>query len=265
MEPGMSERFGNVISKLRNLVNEAGYYQFGADRLIYLSLIFAFLLGLGVYFIFGIYALGVAVFVLSLLGFIEFLRIRVSIRRRRMLDAWPAVFELTQSGYQASIPLIEQIEEVHNSGPAQIRDSFGSLLARIDIEDEEKALDWFRLTVANRYGDFYAMLQLLSLRFGLSGQVGSWSDLAAQSRLALQRDSEISSKHNWSMAIAKFGLLAPWVIVLLLIQRPEGLESYQTATGNQIMLIALIVSVFAYWMTDRIGRVPNRGRVFNAD
>jgi len=265
MEPGMSGRFGNVISKLRNLVNEAGYYQFGADRLIYLSLIVAFLLGLGVYFIFGIYALGVAVFVLSLLGFIEFLRIRVSIRRRRMLNAWPAVFELTQSGYQASIPLIEQIEEVHDSGPAQIRDSFGSLLARIDIEDEEKALDWFRLTVANRYGDFYAMLQLLSLRFGLSGQVGSWSDLAAQSRLALQRDSEISSKHNWSMAIAKFGLLAPWVIVLLLIQRPEGLESYQTATGNQIMLIALTVSVFAYWMTDRIGRVPNRGRVFNAD
>jgi tight adherence protein B len=66
------------------------------------------------------------------------------------------------------------------------------------------------------------------------------------------------------MAIAKFGLLAPWVIVLLLIQRPEGLESYQSGTGNQIMLIALLVSVFAYWMTDRIGRVPERKRVFDA-
>jgi len=260
-----SGRFGNVITKLRNLVNEAGYYQLGADRFIYLSLITSAFFGFVVYFVFGIYALGIAFSVLSLLGVIEFLRIRGSIRRRRMLDGWPAVFELTQSGYQASIPLIEQIDEIRNSGPVQLRESFGSLLARVDIEDEESALDWFRLSMANRYADFYALLQLLSLRFGLSGQVGSWSDLAAQSRLALQRESEISSKHNWSMAIAKFGLLAPWVIVLLLIQRPEGLASYQTATGNQIMLIALIVSVFAYWMTDRIGRVPTRERVFNAD
>ncbi len=254
-----------MISKLRNLVYEAGFYQFGADRFMYLSLVATTLIGFAVYFIFGIYALGIAFTVLSLLGVIEFLRIRRSIRRKRMLDAWPAVFELTQSGYQASIPLIEQIDEIKNSGPLQLRESFGSLLARVDIEDEENALDWFRLSLANRYSDFYVLLQILSLRFGLSGQVGSWSDLAAQSRLALQRESEISSKHNWSMAIAKFGLLSPWVIVLLLIQRPEGLASYQSATGNQIMLIALIVSVFAYWMTDRIGRVPTRGRVFNAD
>lgn len=254
-----------MISKLRNLVYEAGFYQFGADRFMYLSLVATTIIGLAVYFLFGIYALGIAFSVLSLLGVIEFLRIRRSIRRKRMLDAWPAVFELTQSGYQASIPLIEQIDEIKNSGPLQLRESFGSLLARVDIEDEENALDWFRLSLANRYSDFYVLLQILSLRFGLSGQVGSWSDLAAQSRLALQRESEISSKHNWSMAIAKFGLLSPWVIVLLLIQRPEGLASYQSATGNQIMLIALIVSVFAYWMTDRIGRVPTRERVFNAD
>ncbi|HEY7796497.1 MAG TPA: hypothetical protein VIB61_01830, partial [Microbacteriaceae bacterium] len=160
---------------------------------------------------------------------------------------------------------IEQIDEIRNSGPSQLRDSFSGLTSRIEIEDEEKALDWFRLSVANRYADFYALLNLLSLRFGLSGQVGSWSDLATQSRISLQRESEISSKHNWSMAIAKFSLLAPWVIVLLLIQRPEGLSSYQSSAGNQVMLIALLVSVVAYWMTDRIGRVPERKRVFNAD
>jgi tight adherence protein B len=254
-----------VISKLRALVIEAGFYRYGADRVLLLCLLASVLIGLIVYFLFGIYAFGISMAVLSIMGAFEFLRISGSVRKRRMLDAWPAVFELTQSGYQASIPLMEQIEEMHKSGPVQLRESFSGLVSRIDIEDEEKALDWFRLSVANRYADFYSLLNLLSLRFGLSGQVGSWSDLANQSRIALQRESEISSKHNWSMAIAKFGLLAPWVIVVLLIQRPEGLSSYQSTAGNQVMLIALLVSVIAYWMTDRIGRVPGRSRVFNAD
>ena len=254
-----------MISKLRTLVVEAGFYQFGADRFLGLSVLASALVGFVVYLIFGIYAFGVAIAVLFGLGVIEFLRIKATIRRRRMLDAWPAVFELTQSGYQASIPLIAQIEEIRDSGPGQLRESFAALASRLDIEDEEKSLDWFRFNTANRYADFYSLLNILSLRFGLSGQVGSWSDLANQSRTALQRESEVSSKHNWSMAIAKFGLLAPWLIVLLLIQRPEGLQSYQSAAGNQVMLIALAISVFAYWMTDRIGRVPERKRVFSAD
>lgn len=253
-----------MISRLRNLVVEAGYYHLGVNRVLVLALLVCTLGGLAVYVSFGIYAFGFAVSVLLALGVIEFLRLRGNIRRKRMLDAWPAVFELTQSGYQASIPLVEQVSEIQSAGPIQLRGSFEGLGSRIDIEDEEKALDWFRLSVANRYADFYSLLNLLSLRFGLAGQVSSWSELAAQTRIALQRQSEISSKHNWSMAIAKFGLLAPWVIVLLLIQRPEGLESYQSGTGNQIMLIALLVSVFAYWMTDRIGRVPERKRVFDA-
>lgn len=254
-----------MISKLRALVNEAGYYHFGADKFLSFAVFGSAVIGLIVYLLFGIYAFGIAISALCFLGVIEFLRIKSNMRKRRMLDAWPAVFELTQSGYQASIPFVEQVQEIQNSGPVQLRDSFAGLSSRIEIEDEEKALDWFRLSVANRYADFYSLLNLLSLRFGLSGQVGSWSDLANQSRIALQRESEISSKHNWSMAIAKFGLLAPWLIVLLLIQRPEGLESYQSVTGNQVMLIALLVSLFAYWMTDRIGRTPERKRVFNAD
>lgn len=252
-----------MIQKMRRLITEAGLYHFGVDKFLLTTIAGSIFAGLLVYFLFGIYAFGVSVSVLSMLGVVEFLRIKKGIRTKRMLDAWPAVFELTQSGYQASIPLIDQIDEIQKSGPSQLRQSFQSLSNRIDLEDEESALDWFRLSLANRYADFYALLNLLSLRFGLSGQVGSWSDLSTQSRIALQRESEISSKHNWSMAIAKFGLLAPWAIVLLLIQRPEGLASYQSSLGNQIMLIALLVSVFAYWMTDRIGRVPSRRRVFD--
>ncbi len=253
-----------MISELNSLVARAGFYHFGTSRVVFASLLGAVSLGLITYLVFGIYAFGLAVTVLSLLAIIEFLRIRAASRYRRMLDAWPAVFELTQSGYAASIPLIEQVEEIQNSGPKQLQESFSALRSKIEVEDEEQALDWFRLTMANRYGDFYALLNLLSLNFGLSGQVGSWSDLANQSRMSLQRENEISSRHNWSMAIAKFGLLAPWLIVLLLIQRPEGLSSYQSATGNQVMLLALVISVVAYVVTDRIGRVKQRSRVFDA-
>jgi len=264
MAPEPLVKSGIVIERLNSLVARAGFYQVGTNRVVFLSLLSSGSLGLITYLVFGIYAFGLAVTVLTLLAIIEFLRIRAASRYRRMLDAWPAVFELTQSGYAASIPLIEQVEEIEKSGPKQLQENFSALRWRIEVEDEEQALDWFRLTIANRYGDFYALLNLLSLHFGLSGQVGSWSDLANQSRMSLQRENEISSRHNWSMAVAKFGLLAPWLIVLLLIQRPEGLISYQSATGNQVMLLALIISVFAYVATDRIGRVKQRGRVFDA-
>ena len=58
------------------------------------------------------------------------------------------------------------------------------------------------------------------------------------------------------------GVVAPWVVLGLLAIRPEGAAAYATAGGVMVVLIGAAVSVVAYRLTLRLGRLPEPQRWF---
>jgi tight adherence protein B len=54
---------------------------------------------------------------------------------------------------------------------------------------------------------------------------------------------------------------APWVVLALLSLRPEAVEAYDTTAGLVVLGVGGTVSLIAYRVMLRIGRLPNEERV----
>ena len=54
---------------------------------------------------------------------------------------------------------------------------------------------------------------------------------------------------------------APWLVLVLLATQQETLRAYDTPTGTLILLIGAVVTVAAYRLMIRLGRLPEDKRV----
>ena len=54
---------------------------------------------------------------------------------------------------------------------------------------------------------------------------------------------------------------APWVTLALLCTRPEAVQAYRTPAGAVVLVAAALVSVVAYRLMMRIGRLPAERRL----
>lgn len=229
------------------------------------TLILCLALALASFLLTKVSGFGLAVFALSITGTIELLRILRSRRNRALLEIWPGVFESFESGFRAGITVPEQIADLAELGPRLLRDSFQGFHQRIlagwNIVD---CAQWFQSEFDNRYVDQFTMLIRMSELYGLTKIADSWSILAKRARQDIRSEASIESKQSWLMGIAKISVLAPWLVSLILIQRPEGQISYQSGTGFYLMLLALAVSLGAYLLTEKLGKQSSIPRIFNA-
>jgi tight adherence protein B len=54
---------------------------------------------------------------------------------------------------------------------------------------------------------------------------------------------------------------APWLVLILLATQKETLAAYDTPTGTVILLVGAALSLLAYRLMIRIGRLPEDKRV----
>lgn len=54
---------------------------------------------------------------------------------------------------------------------------------------------------------------------------------------------------------------APWLVLILLATQQETLNAYDTPTGTFILIIGAVLSLIAYRLMIRIGRLPDDRRV----
>ena len=59
---------------------------------------------------------------------------------------------------------------------------------------------------------------------------------------------------------AKVAVAAPWLVLALLSTRPQAAAAYATATGALVLLVGAVVSVIAYRLMLRLGRLPEEER-----
>jgi tight adherence protein B len=87
-------------------------------------------------------------------------------------------------------------------------------------------------------------------------------NLSASLRQDLALRAEIEARQSWLMNAAKLGVSAPWVILLIVGSRPEAAAAYNSAAGGLLILVGLGLSILAYRLMLRIGRLPEERRWF---
>ncbi|MDE2409386.1 MAG: type II secretion system F family protein [Actinomycetales bacterium] len=211
----------------------------------------------------GVAAFGLAGAVLSMAAIVEALLALTAARTQALISALPEVAESLASGVSSGQELGQSLGLLAKHGPKALSKSFiefNGLVARgFSLED---ALGWLQRELGNVYGDQLVQLLLVSLRIGGSGLVANLNRLASDIRSEAALDGELRAKQGWVAGTAKLGVLAPWLIVLFLNQRPEAHAFYSSSGGFSLMLAGLFICLVAYFFIQLMARLPKPKRVF---
>lgn len=188
---------------------------------------------------------------------------RARARRRAHRLVWPDVVDHLVSAVRSGLALPDSVSSLAHSGPAVTREVFGG------FEREYRATGNFAHCIDRLKADLAdptADRILETLR--MAREVGG-SDLAVVLRSLtqwLRQDAatrlELEARQSWIINAARLGVAAPWIVLVLLNTRPEAALAYNTLTGMIVIAGGLVVTVLAYRLMIRLGRLPEERRWF---
>lgn len=172
-------------------------------------------------------------------------------------EVWPDVVDDVASAIRAGLSLPQAVCELTHSSSPEISaefhivaddylksGNFTSALAGLRIRHPEPIVTKFvdALTIAYEVGgsDLGVMLRAL----------------AEVIRDDVKLRGEVLARQSWTINGAKLAVAAPWITVALLSSRSDAAKVYQSAAGLRILLICAVVTAVAYFVMQRVGRLP---------
>ena len=73
--------------------------------------------------------------------------------------------------------------------------------------------------------------------------------------------AELETRQGWTVNAARLAVAAPWLVLLLLATQSTTLSVFDTASGRVLLALGGGVTVLAYRLMLRIGRLPTERRV----
>jgi tight adherence protein B len=188
-------------------------------------------------------------------------------RRTRLLRSrrglWPDVCDLLIASVRAGMSLPESVASLAQSAPPALRPAFAAFGRDMAASGH---FDSSAVRLKSALSDPVADRIVETLR--MARQVGGTEltavlrSLAASVRADATLRGEVEARQSWVRGAAVLGVVAPWVILALLAMRPEGARAYSSPEGVGLILAGAVVSVVAFRVMLRIGRLPEPRRWF---
>jgi tight adherence protein B len=183
------------------------------------------------------------------------------VRSRRAL--WPDVCDLLIASVRAGMSLPDAVAGLGDSAPAPLRPAFAGFARDLAASGHFES-SVLRLKTA--LGDPVADRIVETLR--MARQVGGTEltpvlrALAVSVRADASLRAEVEARQSWIRGAAVLGVAAPWIVLALLAMRPEGADAYASPEGIALIVAGAAVSVVAYRIMLRLGRLPEPRRWF---
>ncbi|MFT4158022.1 MAG: type II secretion system F family protein [Microbacterium sp.] len=249
--------------RLDRLVEEAGYSAL-APRVVIAAIAAAGLVAASVVWLLtGLAALSVLAGIAAAWAPVRFLRSRRHRLRKARRQLWPDVCDLLIASIRVGLSLPDAVAALAESAPQTLRPAFVAF-AR-DLRESgrfDASLDRLKTALADPIAD--RIIETLRMARQVGGtELGSvLRSLSASVRADAALRGEVEARQSWIRGAAVLGAVAPWVILGLLVMRPEGADAYGTPEGVLVVCIGAATSVIAYRIMLRIGRLPEPGRWF---
>lgn len=185
-------------------------------------------------------------------------RLRVS---RRAL--WSDVCELLIASARAGMSLPDAVSALAESGPPALRPAFarfaGDMAASGHFDSSALRL---KAALADPVADRIVETLRMARQVGGTELTAVLRALSASVRADATLRAEVEARQSWVRGAAVVGVVAPWIVLGLLALRPEGAAAYGSPGGAVVVLVGAGVSLFAYRLTLRLGRLPEPQRWF---
>lgn len=193
---------------------------------------------------------------------IVLLRRRVAQQAKARQEAWPDAVDQLASAVRAGLALPEAVCDLARRGPASLRLSFSAF----DIEYRatgsfSRALDALQDALADPVADRVCASLRIARDVGGSDLGHVLRTLSALLREDLRTRGEIAARQSWTVNAARISVAAPWLTLALLCTRPEAVAAFTSWTGTFILAGSAFVSLIAYRLMRRLGRLPVPERV----
>ena len=245
------------------LVEEAGFPAHSSRTLLLTVAIGAVLAAAITWLVTGIGVLAALAAVAGGAAPIAFLRGRRLRLRRLRRQLWPDVCDLLIASIRVGLSLPDAVATLAESAPPALRPAF-AVFAR-DLQGSgrfETSLDRLKDALADPIGDRIVETLRMARQVGGTELVGVLRALSASVRADAALRGEVEARQSWIRGAAVLGAVAPWVILVLLVLRPEGAKAYGTPEGVMVICAGAVVSALAFRIMIRIGRLPEPRRWF---
>ncbi|GAA1962650.1 type II secretion system F family protein [Microbacterium aquimaris] len=192
-----------------------------------------------------------------------YLRARRTRLRRARRSLWPDVCDLLIASVRAGMSLPDAVAALADSAPVSLRPAFVVFARDVSASGH---FDSAAARLKQNLGDPVADRIVETLR--MARQVGGTElttvlrALSASVRADAALRAEVEARQSWVRGAAVLGVTAPWVILGLLALRPEGARAYGSPEGVVLIVVGAAVSVVAYRIMIRLGRLPEPRRWF---
>lgn len=251
-----------AADRLRDDLAQAGWARVSVPRLAMAGVLLGVLGGLVALGLTTVPALGLMAAGASAYLPVGVVRARARRRRKQLREVWPDVVDHIASAVRAGMALPESLAQLAIRGPEELRPVFADYAQ--DYRTTGRFHDCLD-ALKTRLSDPVADRLIESLR--IAREVGG-TDLGQLLRTLstfLREDArtraELEARQSWTVNAARLALAAPWVVLLMLATRGQSLAAYREPTGVVVLIIGGLVSLLAYQIMRRIGRLPEEVRI----
>jgi tight adherence protein B len=187
-------------------------------------------------------------------------RVRL-LRSRRNL--WPDVCDLLIASVRAGMSLPDAVASLARAAPPPLRPAFAAFAVDIHASGHfDSSIGRLKTALADPVADRIIETLRMARQVGGTELPAVLRALASSVRADALLRGEVEARQSWIRGAAVLGVVAPWVILVLLALRPEGAEAYASPEGVGLILAGGLVSVIAFRLMLRIGRLPEPRRWF---
>ena len=249
--------------RLVRLIEEAGLDGLSQRTLLSVILAAALVAASVAWLLTGLVVLAVLAGMAGAVAPVAFLRARRLRLRRLRRQLWPDVCDLLIASIRVGLSLPDAVASLSESAPKMLRPAFVVFARDLRASGRfETSLDRLKSTLADPIGDRIAETLRMARQVGGTELISVLRALSSSVRADAALRGEVEARQSWIRGAAVLGAVAPWVILGLLVMRPEGAEAYGTPEGVLVICVGASVSVLAFHVMVRIGRLPEPRRWF---
>lgn len=265
--PSFWPRRARPANERPGIVNErlvqAGLPGVGAGVVAAVCGILAVTAGAAAQALIGVVPLSLALAVVAGFAPLGVIGSRATARRRASRAVWPDVVDQLVSAVRSGLALPEALASLSSTGPEVTRVAFTEFVHRYRSTGSfSLAVDELKGRLADPVADRLVETVRMAREVGGAELPGILRDFGTQLRREAAIRSEVEGRQSWVVNAARLGVAAPWVVLLLLATRPEAAAAYNSPEGVALVVGGLLVSVVAYRLMLRVGRLPEERRWF---
>lgn len=189
-------------------------------------------------------------------------RARARRQRSRLREVWPDAVDHIASGVRAGLSLPEALIQLGHRGPVELRPAFEGFGHDYRASGRfTDSLDRLKERLADPVADRLVEAVRLAREVGGSDLGRVLRALSTFLREDARSRAELEARQSWTVNAARLAMVAPWIVLLLMATRGTALQAYREPTGVVILIVGAVLSVLAYQVMIRIGRLPEEQRV----